>query len=315
MHPVLVRIGNFDVAFYGPLIAIGVLVAVFVAVRRAKTVGLSTDLVLDLTFYSVIIGFVGSRVFFILQDLRGFAEAPRDYIFTRQGYVFFGGLVPALAFAIWYLRKKQADPWQVGDVAAPSIALGHMFGRIGCFFSGCCYGRLCPPGWESWGVTFPKVTDPATGEVIFSFSYMDHLARGLIGPDAVRSLPIFPTQLYEATANFLVFLGLTWLWRRRRFRGQIFAGYLMAYGIARFLLEFLRGDYDEQALFSLLQRGQMSQVFSLTAVGVGVFLWLLRRGAPLEAPTASPSAMADKQPLPREKLDNAPKGKRNHRRR
>jgi phosphatidylglycerol:prolipoprotein diacylglycerol transferase len=315
VHPVLFRIGSFDIAWYGPLISVGVLVGVFVAVRSAKTVGLSSDLILDLTFYCVIIGFIGSRVFFILQDVRGFLASPRDYIFTRQGYVFFGGLISALAFGVWYLRRKQADPWQVGDVMAPIIPLGHAFGRIGCFCSGCCFGRICPPGWESWGVTFPKVTDPATGEVIFSFAYTDHLTRGLIGPDAARSLPIFPTQLYEAAANLLIFFALTWLWRRRRFRGQILAGYLGAYGIARFLLEFLRGDYDDRTMFGLLQRGQMSQAIALSAIGVGVFIWQIRRRTPLESPIVAPSDTDGAASPNHEESNNAPRGRRKRRRR
>jgi phosphatidylglycerol:prolipoprotein diacylglycerol transferase len=289
VHPVLFQIGRWDVAVYGVLTALGVLAAVFVAVRRGKTVGLPIELILDLTFYCVILGFIGSRVFFILQDLRGFAESPADYIFTRQGYVFFGGLITALAFAVWYVRRHRCDPWQIGDVLAPSIPLGHAFGRIGCFFSGCCYGRICPPGWESWGVTFPKVTDPVTGELKFSFAYVDHALRGLIGPEAARSLPVLPIQLYEAALNLLLFLGLTWLWRRRRFRGEILAGYLGVYGVLRFLLEFLRGDYDERTFFGLVERGQMSQLICLAAIGAGVWIWRLRCKTPLEAPAATPS--------------------------
>jgi len=319
VHPVFVRIGGYDIAWYGLLTSMGVLVGVLVAIRRGKTVSLPPDLILDLAFYSVIIGFIGSRVFFILGDLRGFLAAPKDYIFTRQGYVFFGGLIVALAFAVWYLRRKRCDLWQVADVMAPSIALGHMFGRVGCFFSGCCYGRICPPGWEAWGWSFPKVTDPDTGEVMFSFAYISHVERGLIGPDARSSLPIFPVQLYEAAALFLIFLGLTWLWRRRRFRGQLFAAYLAAYGTVRFLVEFLRGDYDERILVGLLQRGQLSQIASLLALGVAVTLWWRLRHRPLgeairESPSVMPPETANTAPTNSTTSRSAAKTKRGRRR-
>ncbi|KPL09155.1 hypothetical protein AMJ85_07095 [candidate division BRC1 bacterium SM23_51] len=314
MHPVLFRIGSFDIACYGPLIAIGVLVGVFIAIRRAKTVGIAPDLILDMTFYSVILGFVGSRLFFILNDLRGFAANPWAYIFSRQGFVFAGGLVFAGAFAIWYLKRRQCDIWQFGDAATPSIPLAHMFGRLGCFFQGCCFGRVCPPGWERWGVSFPIVTDPATGQITFGFAYIDHLSRGWIGPEATHSLPVLPVQLYEAGANLLIFLGLIWLWRRRSFRGQIFVGYLAAYSVVRFLLEFLRGDYSDPGLFGLLERGQLQQLMCLVAIGAALVIWLRRRRTPLEL-QAAPTQTAPPLPENRQRPQNAPKPKRRRRRR
>jgi phosphatidylglycerol:prolipoprotein diacylglycerol transferase len=321
VHPILYTIGPFhigslrvpafNIACYGPLIAVGVLVAVFFAIRRAKTVGIAPDFVLDLTFYGVIVGFIGSRIVFILGNLGGFAESPWEYIFSRQGYVFFGGLIFAAIFAIWFVRRRQVEPWQVTDIMAPSIAIGHMFGRVGCFFSGCCYGRICPTGWQSWGVSFPKVTDPATGQLVFSFSYIDQVDHGLIGPDATGSLPILPIQLYEAAANLLIFLYLIWLWRRRRFRGQIFAAYLLSYGTVRFLLEFLRGDYQEPVMLGLLQRGQMSQLMCLTAIAVGIVILWRRWGTPLEVPQ-TPQADAE-PPSNLEQSSETARGRRRRR--
>jgi len=306
VHPILVRIAGLDIAWYGLLISCGTLVGVFLAIRRAKTVGVPTDLILDLTFYGVIIGFIGSRVFFILGDLRGFVAYPKEYIFTRQGYVFFGGLVFAVAFAVWYLKRKRCDLWQIGDIMAPSVAVGHMFGRIGCFFSGCCYGRLCPTGWERLGVSFPQVPAP------FGFWYFDHPEWA--APDGASSLPILPVQLYEAGANFLIFLGLMWLWRHRRFRGQVFVAYLGAYGIVRFLLEFLRGDYADMVMFGWLQRGQLSQLSCLVAIVAALVLWLRLRRAPLESPVAASQGTAEVARANHPKPPSAPKNK-HHRRR
>ena len=282
---------HLDIAFYGAFIAVGILVAVFVAVRRGQQVGIAPEVILDLTFFGVLIGFIGSRLFFILTDLKGFVAHPLPYIFSRQGYVFFGGLIASLIFVVWYIRRQRAEPWQIGDVLAPAIPLGHAFGRIGCFFSGCCFGRVCPEGWAGWGIQIPKVVDPDNGEPIFSFAYLDHLNRHWIGEEATHSLPIFPVQLYEAGALLLIAAGLMWLWRRRSFRGQIFAAYLIAYGVARFALEFLRGDYHEAALYGLIPRGLMSQLTCLAAVAAGVTIWLLRRHTPPEI-AAEPSPAA-----------------------
>ncbi len=286
MHPVLFHIGSFNIACYGPLIALGVLLGVYLMVRRGKAVGIAPEFILDLTFYCVILGFVGSRVFFILGDLGGFAQTPWAYIFSRQGYVFFGGLLSALLFAIWFVHYRRVEPWQIGDVAAPSIALAHTFGRIGCFLSGCCYGRVCDPAHGHCGVSFPVFQDPQTGQPsqMFNFAYWDHLTRypDRLGPGATGSLPVIPVQLYEAAANLLIFAVLTWLWRRRRFRGQVFAAYLMMYGAVRFTLEFYRGDYDNTVFYGLLQRGQMSQALCVLAIAAGAAIWWFRRGTALE---------------------------------
>lgn len=292
MHPIIFRIGNFPVAYYGLFIAIGVLLGVVLAARRARRVGVSPDLILDLAFYGVIIGFIGSRVFYIFTDLRGFVEAPLEIIFSRQGYVFFGGLITTLLFAIWFVRRTKSDPWQIADILAPSIPLAHAFGRIGCFMSGCCYGRICPPGWEKIGVQFPRVIDPQTGEMIFSFSVHEQEMKGLIGPDALHSLPVFPVQLFEAGANLILFAVLLAVWRHRSFRGQVFALYIAAYGVIRFALEFFRGDYGDEALFGALQRGQMSQAICLAAVAGGIYIYARRRRTPLEidAQKSAPAA-------------------------
>jgi phosphatidylglycerol:prolipoprotein diacylglycerol transferase len=284
LKPVFFRIGNFPIAFYGLLIALGVLAGVFVAVRRARKVGVAPEFILDMAFFGVLIGFIGSRVLYILTDLPEFFRDPLPLILTRSGYVFFGGLIAAIFFSIWFIRRRRVDPWQIGDVFAPSVALGHAFGRVGCFFSGCCYGAICPAGWTRLGVRFPKVVDPHTGDLMFSFAYQDHLRNNLIPESATHSLPVFPVQLYEAGANLLIFAGLMLLWRRRRFRGQVFAAYLAAYGATRFLTEFLRGDYYDLALRDYLYRGQMSQIVSLIAVAAGITIWLLRRHTPLESP-------------------------------
>ncbi|MCX8038516.1 MAG: prolipoprotein diacylglyceryl transferase [Candidatus Sumerlaeia bacterium] len=319
MHPVLFHIGSFNIACYGPLIALGVLIGVYLMVRRGKSVGIAPEFILDLTFYCVILGFVGSRVFFILGDLRGFAQTPWAYIFSRQGYVFFGGLLSALLFAIWFVRHRRVEPWQIGDVAAPSIALAHMFGRLGCFCSGCCYGRVCAPGHEHWGISFPLYLDPQTGQPsqMFNFAYWDHLTRypDRLGPGATASLPVIPVQLYEAAANLLIFAVLMWLWRRRRFRGQVFAVYLMIYGAVRFALEFFRGDYGDTVFYGLLQRGQMSQTLCVLAIIAGAAIWWLRRKTPLQLPQPKAPSVVSPPPSPEPPRAESPPRRKNTRRR
>jgi phosphatidylglycerol:prolipoprotein diacylglycerol transferase len=107
--------------------------------------------------------------------------------------------------------------WKGGDILAPSVALGHAIGRIGCLFNGCCYGRACN---LPWAVHFPA------GHATY--------------PNGVH-----PTQIYESVLNFLLYAGLAWLYRKKKFDGQVFASYLVGYACIRSFVEMFRGDYPQ----------------------------------------------------------------------
>lgn len=271
MHPILFNIGDFYVGTYGVMIVIGMFIGLALGRHLAKKVGIAPDLIYDMAFFVLLAGFVGARILFILTNLDHFFDAPLSYIFAREGFVFLGGFIGAAAVAIAFIKIKQMPMWDVGDIAAPSLALGHGIGRIGCFLAGCCYGRPVGEGLGFLGVSFPHV-HKESGETFLSFAWRDHLDAGLISPDAAGSLPVYPTQLFESAANFLIFGTLLFLWRKRAFSGQIFVFYLLFYGAARFLIEFLRGDEGRGLWFGGLL--STSQILSLIAIGAAGALWL-----------------------------------------
>ncbi len=285
MHPILFQIGDFIVPTYGAMIALGVIACVWTALRRARTLGISEDSIYDLGFWAVASGFVGARVLYIILNFGEFLDSPLSVLFSRSGFVFLGGLAGAIPMVFWYIHRHKLKTWEIGDIGGPSIALAHAFGRIGCFLAGCCYGGICPKdsSFSFLGVQYPVLRDPKTGEILFSWAYQDHLERHLIGSEATHSLAVYPSQLIESAALFLIFGALMLLWRRRKFSGQIFASYLMMYGIARFLLEFLRGDAARGIWFGF----STSQWLGIVAVVAGVIIWIVqsRLGA-LDSPPA-----------------------------
>lgn len=229
MYPILYHIGSFPIGTYGVLIAVGLLMGLMVAMWRAGTVGLEKDIIVDLAFFGILAGIVGSRIGYILLNYKAFTENPRSYILAREGFVFAGGLVLALVIAGVFLYMKKQNVWRVMDVVAPSISLGHVFGRVGCFFSGCCYGKV---SWLPWAVRFPR------GSAVF----LHQVEEGMIDNSDVFSHAVHPTQIYAAIGNLIVFLILTFLWGRRIFKGQIFLAYVVLYSVSRFMVEFFRGD-------------------------------------------------------------------------
>ena len=129
--------------------------------------------------------------------------------------------------------------WKMADLFCPSIALGLVFGRIGCFFAGCCYGKETA---LPWGVIFRNP---------------DSLAR--------LNVPLHPAQLYDAANGLTIFFFLIWMDRRKAFDGQIFWLFLFLYSAGRFFVEMVRGD----------PRGFLFQGLLSTSQGIGISLALL----------------------------------------
>jgi len=181
----------------------------------------------------------------------------------RGGFAYYGGFLFAVAFAIYYTRKHALGWWRTADLAAPAIALGLFFGRVGCYLNGCCYGKRTD---GPLGVRF------LTG----GGAWRAQLEAQLIGPGQAM-LPVHPTQLYEALACLVLFLVLYFVATPRRQRnGEVFAGLLIGYGVLRGLVEIFRDD-DRGVLFGWLST---SQIISFPLILLGVLILVLRDRLP-----------------------------------
>ncbi len=217
MYPILIKIGGFTLHTYGVLLAVGFLLAIWVALRDARRQGIDPNLVMDLSFYVLIAALVGSRVFYVLGNWHEFADNPVDVVrFWRGGLVFYGGFLCSVLVATYYIRKHRLNFEQLTDLLAPSIALGQAIGRLGCFAAGCCFGTPTDLPWAC------------------VFTSKDSLAP--------LGVPLHPTQLYESAATFLIFVVLWAMRRSEKFRGKILWYYILFYAAIRFALEFLRAD-------------------------------------------------------------------------
>jgi phosphatidylglycerol---prolipoprotein diacylglyceryl transferase len=233
VHPEAFTLGRLTVHWYGIFVALGFIAAIWTAERRGVRYGIAPGVVSDVGFWILVGAIVGARLLFVSTHWTpklGLSELWRMLIWDRSGFVFYGGLLGASAATIVYVRWKKLPLWRIADAMAPSIALGHGFGRLGCLMTGCCFGRVCD---VPWAVRFPK-RSPA---------WEMHVDQAQLSTDSLRSLPVHPTQLYEAILNLALFGALAWLYRRKKFDGQVFAVYLLAYSIVRSTVELFRGDY------------------------------------------------------------------------
>lgn len=249
MHPEAFDIGGITIYWYGIFVAAGVLLGLWTASRRALQAGLSRESIVDLGPWLIGGAVIGARLLYVISYWEQFQGKSFWSLFAIRdgGLVFYGGLIGASAATLFYLWKKKLPVWRVADVLAPSIALGHAFGRIGCLMTGCCYGSACD---LPWAIQFPK--DHATG-----------------------GIPVHPTQMYESIANFALYGALVWLFRRRSFDGQVFGVYLVAYAILRSIVELFRGDYPAYSFGGMLTPGQ---TVSLVIFVLGAaLLWRMRQ--------------------------------------
>ncbi len=273
MFPRLFQIGNFYLPTYGVLVASGVLLGLWISVRNSEKQGINGDDAWNLGIFMVLAGIIGAKILYIINDWSSYAHNWRE-IFSintlQAGGVFSGGLIAALGVGAWYMRSHRMPPLRTMDAFAPGLAFGHVLGRFGCFSAGCCYGKATH---HFWGVTFTNTLANSVSQTPLN-------------------IPLEPTQLIEAAAEFINFVFLMWLLKRKKFDGQVFAAFIMLYGVERFCIEFLRGDEGRGVVFGGLMSG--TQLISICLVIGGGLIWWLKSGvllnssAPQSQPTLAP---------------------------
>ena len=223
------------------MMALAFLAGLWTATRRARRENIAAERIADVTFWLMAGAILGARVVYVTTYWKqDFAGQPFSEVFMIQhgGLVYYGGLIGAVLAGVIAIRRLKMPLWKTADVFAPSIALGSVFGRVGCLLNGCCYGRACD---LPWAITF---TNPEANK--YSGTPLD--------------IPLHPTEIYDALLNLALYCFLAWLFRRKRFDGQIFATYLILYSVCRSIVEYFRGDYPSDHIHAGLTSAQLVSV-------------------------------------------------------
>ena len=256
MHPIAFYLGSLPIRWYGVMMAAAFFAGLWTATRRARRVNVSGDTIADVTLWLMIGSIAGARFVYVTTYWKQeFAGQPFSEVFMIQhgGLVFYGGLIGAAVAGIIYLYWKKLPIWKIADIIAPSIALGSVFGRIGCLLNGCCYGRACD---LPWAIRFPEDN-----------------------PSHPPTYPVHPTEIYDGLLNLVLYLALAWLFRRKKFDGQIFALYLVGYAICRFIVEFFRGDYPADHIHDGIFTS--AQLLSVPILAAGIILAVILSRRPV----------------------------------
>lgn len=218
MYPILFQIGGFELRSYGVIVALSFFLGLWISTKEASRRGFDPKYIQDFAFYALVGGILGARIYFVLFSKPAyFLENPWEIIAVWHGGIgVIGALLGGWLAAVWYCRAKQVSFRRFADSLALGIPLGQTVGQFACLLNGDSYGRATN---VPWAITY---TDP----------------RSL----APLNIPLHPIEIYEMVGYFLVFL-LVWKTRKRdRADGSAFLTYLAGYAVARFSVEFFRGD-------------------------------------------------------------------------
>lgn len=210
MNPVAFEIFNIEIRWYGILIASGVLIGTFIAMREARRKGIDEELLLDLLLFAVPAALLGARIYYVIFSWDLYRDNPIEALnFRGGGLAIHGAIIAAVIVAVVFSRKRKQNFWVFGDITAPSLILGQAIGRWGNYINGEAHGG---PTDLPWGIM-------------------------------VNGVKVHPTFLYESIWNFFVFLFLLWYSRNKsKVDGEVFLLYLILYSVARLFIEGLRTD-------------------------------------------------------------------------
>ncbi|MBB2581257.1 prolipoprotein diacylglyceryl transferase [Staphylococcus aureus] len=250
IDPVAFNLGPLSVRWYGIIIAVGILLGYFVAQRALVKAGLHKDTLVDIIFYSALFGFIAARIYFVIFQWPYYAENPSEIIkIWHGGIAIHGGLIGGFIAGVIVCKVKNLNPFQIGDIAAPSIILAQGIGRWGNFMNHEAHG----------------------GPVSRAFLEQLHLPNFIIENMYINGQYYHPTFLYESiwdVAGFIILVNI----RKHLKLGETFFLYLTWYSIGRFFIEGLRTDS-----LMLTSNIRVAQLVSILLILISISLIVYRR--------------------------------------
>ncbi len=249
MHPIF-HFKFFEMPAYGSVIALGLIIGVLVSLTLAKIYDFTKQDVLLSTIIASMGMIIFAKIFYVITLIPGIIKhfdivrknIMAVLIILGSGYVFYGGLIGALLGYKLYCKIFKLDTLKLLNVIVPCVPLVHAFGRIGCFLGGCCYG------------------------IEYHGPFAIHFPPNIF-VEELNLVPRFPVQPLEAILNFILFIILYLIARKKREDGLLLGLYLIIYPIIRFSLEFLRGDGIRGKIFGI----STSQYISIVLFFIGIY--------------------------------------------
>ncbi|WP_027623604.1 prolipoprotein diacylglyceryl transferase [Clostridium lundense] len=241
MKPVLFEVLGIKVYGYGTMIALGILSALLLLNYRVRNKNYNEDDIFNMSIIAIISGVIGGKLLYIITEIKDIISDPSILKNVGNGFVIYGAIIGGAVAVYLFCKKKHWEPLKVFDTVIPTVSLAQGFGRIGCFFAGCCYGKATT---LSIGVEF-------TNSPFVSSGVIRH-----------------PTQIYSAIFDFLLTFFLLWYDKKERKSGRVFSAYVIIYSIGRIIVEFFRDD--PRGVVGVLSTSQFISLFTVI-IGIIIF--------------------------------------------
>lgn len=256
-----IKIGDFTIAYYGIIIAVGMLLAFFVATKCAKKIGISEDTMYDLFIIVILLGIIGARAYYVLFNLDYYSIRPYEILDIRAGGLgVYGGIILSIIGIIVYSIIKKCDIGKVLDAVGIAIPLGQAIGRYGNFFNMEAYGSYTN------NIFAMRMNIKFLDSANISYEQLINAVE----ENGTRYIQAHPTFFYESTLNIVLFILLLYIFNKHyKFKGQLIATYFIGYGMIRFFVESLRTDS------LMFYNYKVSQLVAIACVLIGSFIYIL----------------------------------------
>lgn len=254
-----IMLGDFAIAYYGIIIACGMMAGVLLAATIAKRSGQDPDVYYDVAIYAIIFALVGARLYYVAFKWEYYSQDLSRILNVREGgLAIYGGVIAAVLTVYIYCRIKKLSFGLIADTAAPALILGQCIGRWGNFFNREAFGGYCD---NIFAMQLPV-------SAVRSSDITQELYEHIMMVDGIAYIQVHPTFLYESLWNFGVMVCLLLYWKHRKFNGEVFLLYMLGYGLGRFWIESLRTDQLLLPIFNY----PVSMVVAMIMMVVAVIL-------------------------------------------
>lgn len=259
-----ITIGGFTIAFYGMIIAVGMLSGLWLACHQAQRTGQKKEVYTDFAIYAIIFSLIGARVYYVAFSWENYKDDLLQIFNTRGGgMAIYGAVIAAILTAIIYCKVKKYNFFLLADTAVGGLVLGQIIGRYGNFFNREAFGEYTNSLF-AMRLRVDQVNPANITELMRS-----HMTT----IDGVQYIQVHPTFLYESLWNILVLVLILVFTTKKKFNGEIFLLYLVGYALGRVWIEGLRTDQLQIGSTGIA----VSQVLSGAIVVVGVVVWICVR--------------------------------------